>query len=215
MNKAVIFDLDGTILDTFPDIYINIDKMLRHFGYPAVGKDTLRRYIGNGARELVRRSLGVDAKDGAIAECLDYYNKNYTLTATENTVIFDGMEEVFATLSGRGYKLAVLTNKPQVSTDRIMDIFFRRGTFAEIVGGGAKVKCKPDKTETLNILSRLGVAAEDAYFVGDGETDVMTALNAGVRGVAVLWGYRTKEELTAAGAKIFAKTPADLLKIID
>ena len=113
-----------------------------------------------------------------------------------------------------GYKLAIVTNKPQKTTDPIYNKFFSKYEFDFVVGQSDNVKCKPDKTTTLNILKQLNVDCKNAYFVGDGETDVQTALNCEILPISVLYGYRNKEQLSIAGAKIFAQSPIEVYDII-
>lgn len=215
MNKAVIFDLDGTLLHTLPDILDNINLMLDRYGYPLLDENTLKGYIGTGARNLVKYSIKETLTDVELDERLAYYNKFYTASPSSKTKIFDGMVTVLTELKRRGYKLVILTNKPQETTDTVYENHLKTFGFDKVIGQSGNVKCKPDKTATLTVLKELNVLPENAYFVGDGETDVLTSLNAGTRGIAVLWGYRTVEQLKKAGAKVFASEPADLLKIID
>lgn len=213
MNKAVIFDLDGTLLDTLPDILFCVNETLEKFGREKIDRTLLRKYVGNGARELIRLASG-GAEGALLDSMLGFYNRTYTERFAEDTVVFPGIEETLLALKERGYLLAVLTNKPQAPTEKLIKKFFPAGAFAEVVGQSEKVACKPDRTETLNILSRLKVMKEHAFFVGDGDTDAMTAVNAGITGIAVLWGYRGKEELKRAGAKIFVRTPAEILDVL-
>ena len=213
MNKAVIFDLDGTLLDTLPDILFCVNETLEKFGRKKIDSALLREYVGNGAREMIRLSAGVSPEEPLLGGMLDFYNRLYAERFAVDTAVFPGIKELLTALKARGYMLAVLTNKPQLPAERIIGKYFP-GVFAETVGQSEKVACKPDKTETLNILSRLGVNRNHAFFVGDGDTDAMTAVNAGITGIAVLWGYRGKEELKRAGAKIFVRTPAEILDVL-
>lgn len=214
MNKAVIFDLDGTLIHSLPDICENINYMLEHFGYDLVSEDKLKNFIGTGARNLVRLSIGKEISEQELDERLSYYNTFYTASPSDKTVVFDGVAQVLTALKERGYKLVILTNKPQETTDRVYEKHLKRFGFDKVIGQSGTVKCKPDKTATLKILSDLEVIPENAYFVGDGETDVITSINAGTKGIAVLWGYRDKEQLAKAGATVFAKTPSNLLDLI-
>jgi phosphoglycolate phosphatase len=118
-------------------------------------------------------------------------------------------------LKGRGYKLAILTNKPQITTDDVYKTYMSDLGFDLVIGQRAGVKIKPDPTSALEILKEFDVEPKNAFFVGDGETDVMTAINGKMQGIAVLWGYRSKEQLEKAGAKVFANTPKDLIKLIN
>ncbi len=215
LKKAVIFDLDGTLLDTVPDILDNINLMLVHFGYKPVDEETLKGYVGSGARKLCADAIGVKITEQELDERLAYYNSFYTASESPKTKLFIGIENVLKELKNRGYKLAILTNKPQETTDKVYENYLKSFGFDAVVGQSGTVKCKPDKTATLNLLKKLDVSPENAYFVGDGETDVLTSINSGTKGIAVLWGYRKKAQLESVGAKIFAYSPNDLLSIID
>ena len=214
MQKAVIFDLDGTILDTLQDIAENVNLTLEKFGYQKRTNQEIRRFIGCGARRLVELAFGDNVSDSETDKRLEYYNKIYTASSSAKTCLFDNMKEVLLTLKSRGYKLAILTNKPQKTTDRVCKEHLSDIAFDKIVGQSESIACKPDKTATLNILRELNVDNANAYFVGDGETDVLTAINSNTNGIAVLWGYRDKEQLEQVGAKVFATSPIDLLTLI-
>lgn len=214
MDKLVIFDLDGTLLDTLPDLAYNVNKMLEHFMLPTVTTEDVRRYIGNGARKLVERSVGGIKDEKLFEEYFSYYNKLYDASKSSKTKFFDGIPKVLREFKRRGYKLAICTNKPQTPTENVYEQFFKEFEFDMVVGLSDKVVRKPDPSATLDIINKLGVQKENVYFVGDGETDVMTAKNAGVKSVAVLWGYRDKQELQDAGANIFALKPLDLINLI-
>ncbi len=214
MNKAVIFDLDGTLIHSLPDIHQNINVMLRRFGYAEKTEKEIMNYIGNGARKLVERSLGEGVSDEEVDKCLAFYNKIYTESGSPLTALFDGIGEVLEELKARGYKLGILTNKPQITTDDVYNKYLQNFNFDVVVGQRKGVKCKPDKEAVLNILKELDVSVDNAYFVGDGETDVMVAINAGIKEVSVLWGYRDKSVLMQYGAETFVEKPKDILNLI-
>lgn len=214
MNKVVIFDLDGTILDTLKDIAENINIMLTHFGYKTLEDREIMQYIGNGARNLVRRSIKEQLTEKELDEKLEYYNRIYTAAPSDKTCVFSGLKEVIQSLKSRGYKLAILTNKPQMTTDKVCDKYLKDLGFDMVVGQRDGVPIKPDPTAVYSIMKFLKVESKNAYFVGDGETDAMTAKNAHVNGISVLWGYREKYQLEEVGATIFAEKPQDLLNLI-
>jgi len=213
MNKTVIFDLDGTLLDTLTDIHEQMNFALKHFGYPERNYKEMRAFIGNGARKLVERSFG-DLTEETLPDKLDYYNKIYTACGSPKTGLYQGIDKVLVNLKERGFKLAILTNKPQMTTDDVYKTYLEKFGFDKVVGQSGTVKCKPDKTATLKILQELDSLPENAYFIGDGETDIITAKNAGIKSIAVLWGYRDKEQLVEAGATTFATCPQDLISLI-
>ncbi len=214
MNKAVIFDLDGTLLHTLPDIRFYVNEMLRHYGYPERSESEVMQFIGCGSRNLIKLSLPEGLTDEQITERHNYYNTVYTASNSPRTCVFDDIKQVVQKLKQRGYKLAILTNKPQETTDTVLDRYMSDFGFDLVVGQSGKVKVKPDPTAAKSILQEFDVLPENCYFVGDGETDVETSINLGSNGIAVLWGYRSKEQLTAAGARVFANSPKDLLDLI-
>ncbi len=213
MNKAIIFDLDGTLIDSLPDIVDSINKMNLRYGYKEVTIFETMPNIGYGARHLVKNSIPKNLTDEEIDERLNCYNEIYTSSNSPKTGIFDGVSEVLKILKNRGYKLAILTNKPHETTVNVYQTYLKDFGFDLVVGASDKIKHKPDPSGVLGILKTLGVEKENAYFVGDGETDVLTAKNAEIKSVAVLWGYRDKACLKEAGATLFADKPCDLLKI--
>lgn len=214
MNKAVIFDLDGTLIDSVPDIAENINIMLKHFGYPVLSEEEIKAKVGHGARNLVKDCIGKSLTDKELDERLEFYNYQYTNSGSPKTRLYKGIPETLKELKKRGYKLAILTNKPQETTDNVIKNHMSDLNFDKVVGQSGSVKCKPDKAATLAILKELNVLPENTYFVGDGDADVLTSLNSGTNGIAVLWGYSSKEKLAAFGATTFAYKPEDLLKII-
>ena len=214
MNKLVIFDLDGTLLDTVPDIADNVNIMLEKFGLSPCTLEQIKKYIGNGAKKLVQRSIGKELPEQEFNARHEYFVDIYAKNGTPKTKLFDGIGKVLTNLKERGYKLAILTNKPQGATDNVYQTYLKDFGFDMVIGQSGSVKCKPDKTATLKILTELDVLPENCYFVGDGETDVLTAINSGTNGIAVLWGYREKSQLLDAGATLFASNPIDLLNII-
>lgn len=213
MYKAVIFDLDGTLLDSLNDILSVLNDTLIFFGLPQITRAQAQSYIGNGARELVRLAIG-SANSHRLDEILDYYKEKYSLCDNEHSQIYDGEDNALKALKSAGVKLAILTNKPHAAALRANSIFFERYSFDCIVGQADGMPLKPDPTAVYKILDELGVKKEDCLFVGDGETDVKTAKNAGLDCVSVLWGYRSREQLKAAGATAFAADYNELVKVI-
>lgn len=214
MKKGVIFDLDGTLLYTLGDISFYINQTLKNNGYDQVEERLVMQYIGNGSRNLVKRCLPQMKDEKIIDKVLSEYNQAYTSSSSPRTKLYDGIEELVYSLKEKGYKLAILTNKPQQTTDVIVEKYFKPNTFDVVIGQRDGLKIKPDKQATLNILSKFDLEPQNVFFVGDGETDVQTAINSNTVGISVLWGYRTRSQLVQAGAKLFVSTPEELLSII-
>ena len=183
MLKAVLFDLDGTVLDTLPDLNACMNEALARFGCPAITLEQTRRYVGNGGLLFAERALPPARRAEAEHFYKDVYCPVHFGCKNERTRPFAGEGECLAALRDAGMRLAVVTNKSQRAADEL----------------GA---------------TELGVSPAEAAFVGDGETDVQTAKNAGMRSVSVLWGYRGEAELRAAGAERFARSYAELQGIL-
>ena len=214
VSKAVIFDLDGTVTDTVADILDAMNDMLVKFGFDTISEEQMKNNLGGSSEEIVALSIGKEIERGKLLECVDYYARTYIENNSPKTTVFNGVKEVVAELKNRGYKLAVLSNKPDVEIAPIFERIIKPLGFDLVVGLSDEVKPKPNPEATLNILKNWDVLPENAYFVGDGETDVITAINANIKVVSVLWGNRSREFLSRYGAKVFAEKPQDLLEII-
>lgn len=214
MLKAVVFDLDGTILDTLPDLNACMNEALEKFGCPKITAEQTRRYVGNGGLMYATRALPEDRRKDAEF----FYRKVYcpVLFNCKNglTKPFPMESDCMSALKRAGIRTAVVTNKSQEAADALGKTLLAPFGFDCIYGNRDGVPVKPDPTLTLAALRELDVQPSEAAFVGDGETDVRTAKNAGMRAVSVLWGYRPKEELRAAGATVFAKDFAELKEIL-
>lgn len=214
MVKAVIFDLDGTVLDTLPDLNACMNEALAQFGCPPVTMEQTRAYVGNGGLLFAARALPEDRRAEAEHFYRDVYCPIHFRCKSERTRPFAGEGACMAALERAGIKRAVVTNKSQRAADELGNTLLAPYGFSAIFGNRDGIPVKPDPTGTLLVLEQLGVPPEKAVFVGDGETDVQTAKNAGMRSVSVLWGYRTKRQLLAAGAECFAETFPQLEKLL-
>ncbi len=212
-NKLVIFDLDGTLLDTSGDLTDSMNAMLDSFGFPLITREQAKRYIGNGARKFVERSLPEGMKD-MTDRALAVYNSVYGSCGSPKTVLYDGMAEVLKDIAKAGALTAVVSNKPQDATDAVCGKYLKNFRFDYIYGNRQGFAHKPQKECGEMILASLGVAAEDAVVVGDGETDAEFASNLGAHFVGVTWGYRTAEVLREHGAKILVSNTAELDTIL-
>ncbi len=208
--KAAFFDLDGTLLDTVPDIRASLNRALEACGCSPVSYEQTVAYVGNGAEKLVERA----APAGDRGRILKLFAEDYNRSESALTRPYRGMKELLMALKARGVGLAVITNKLQTASERLVARFFP-GVFDFIGGDDGRFLCKPDPTLTLRAARFMGALPQDCVFVGDGETDVRTALNAGMVPISVLWGYRSREDLEAAGAERFARDPAELGKILE
>ena len=211
--SLIIFDFDGTLADTIPAISAAVNAALTELGYPARDGEHIRRSVGDGARTLCRRVLPDKLYDDKAA--LDRLAEVYHNAAAKYFDItekpYDGFYEVTDELIRRGHTLAVYSNKPDVFVKELVAKLFPDGRFALARGALSGVPVKPAPDGIFDICRTLGFSTDDTTMVGDGDTDVAVAKNAGIKCVSVTWGFRTRAELEAVGGKQFANTPYDLL----
>lgn len=213
MYKAVIFDLDGTLFDTLPDIQKVLNSTLEKFNLPALERERVMRSIGGGARELVRLAIG-ESNAYRLDEILAVYRAEYALNDGSLSRFFEGEEQTLSLLKEKNIKLAVFTNKPHSVALATCEKYFSRFSFDYILGQTDDLPLKPAPDGVYKILKFLGVEKDGCLFVGDGETDYLTAKNAEVDCVCALWGYRTMEQLKCVGAQKFADSFSRLADII-
>ena len=214
MNKAVIFDLDGTLIDSVPDITFNLNLALSNFGFNAVAESDVKDIIGHGARNLVLNAIGKSVSDETLDKVLNFYNNIYTESPFVKTKTYFGVNDMLGELVKRGYLLAVCSNKPQVTTEKIVKTAFVPRLFSVVSGYAPGGALKPDKKAVTDVLDKLCVSPENAFLIGDMVTDAVAALRAGVKFIAAQWGYGKAESLIASGTTAFAASPAEILKFI-
>jgi phosphoglycolate phosphatase len=207
--RAAIFDLDGTLVDSREDLFLAVDHTLRTLGLPPRPREEVLSFVGEGAVRLVSRAVA--PVDHLAERGLDVWRAHYEAHLLDHTVLYPGVR---ALLEGATAHLAVHTNKPGDMARRILDGLGVLSLFAAVVGGDDAPR-KPDPTGTLAILGAAGVAPGEAVFVGDSRVDVETAQAAGMRMVAVTWGFSGTAELARAGAEAYASTAADLAAWLD
>jgi phosphoglycolate phosphatase len=204
----VIFDLDGTLVDSLDDIAGALGRAMTDAGLPAPGRDAVRGWIGGGARNLVAQALSPDGAD-RVDEVLAGFRRHYDAAPVAHTRLFDGIAGALDHLAGR-VTLAILSNKPHELTVAIAHALLGRWPFAAVVGARAGVAHKPDPASALALSRALDIAPADCAFVGDAGTDVATARAAGMRPIGVTWGFRPRSELIDAGADAIVDDPAEL-----
>lgn len=207
--------MDGTLIDASPDINHYLNLTLKKFGYAEITLAETRRFVGNGAAKLVERALkGKPCAEAEFCAIVKDYNDGYNFCDGSRTKVFGGMAELVARLNAEGFKTAVVSNKAQDGAEEVVKKFFPAVGFDYVCGLRDGAKPKPDRSCVDLTLSALGVSVGDAALIGDSDTDYLTMKNAGIDGVCVLWGYRTREELSALGATTFAKNPEELYEKI-
>lgn len=213
MVSLVIFDLDGTLLDTSRDIQRVLNQTLSAYGLPVLTLERTLECVGNGAKKLIERALPADRGE-LLGEVYAAYAKAFAACDNALTCLYDGEAEVLRELKANGIKTAIVTNKPQDATDGVYHQLLAPFGFDFVVGQSEKYPLKPAPDSTLAVIERAGVQKSDCLFVGDGETDIATARNAGVECVSVLWGYRPRRRLEEEGGKNFVQSYPELGEFI-
>lgn len=211
--KTVIFDLDGTLLNTLEDLKDSVNATLSAYGYPERSLEEVRQFVGNGVARLMELAVPEQQNKEKAKEILDFFKLHYAKNCNHKTKPYEGILTLLSHLKREGYRLAIVSNKFDAAVKELNQLYF--SNFIEVAVGqreGVRRKPFPD---TVNIaLEELGCSAEEALYIGDSEVDVETAKNAGLRLLAVDWGFRTREELIHSGAKIIVDKPEDIIEYL-
>jgi phosphoglycolate phosphatase len=212
---ALLFDLDGTLIDSLEDLADAVNAMLIEHGHPTRPLSLFPQYIGEGVRILVERALPEGSRgDAEIDACMADYQKHYESRWHNKTKPYAGMVETLAGLKSRGAKVAVLSNKPDHFTQLCCAHFFAPGTFDYVLGARAHVPRKPHPAGALEIAKHLGLEAGDCAYVGDSGLDMDMARAADMLAIGVKWGFRSEKELLAHGAQHLVGRPEELLQFV-
>lgn len=213
-TRAVILDLDGTLLDTMEDITDSVNHTLVQFGFPPRTLEEVRAFVGNGAVKLLERALPCVLPQPEFEAFYHAYDAYYTAHGQDKTRPYDGAVELLRALRSKGLYTAVLSNK-QDNVVRPLCAHYFPGLLDVATGPTAERRTKPAPDGVIYIAQTLGVTMQEILYSGDSEADVQTGQNAGVKTVAALWGFRDRETLRATGAVHFAEKPEEILKFID
>lgn len=193
--KLLIFDLDGTLIDSALDLALSVNATRRHMGLAEMDLTLINSYVGDGAPVLIRRVMGPEALDETVKEALEFFLHFYRLHALEHTKLYPGVREPLEELHRRGKTLAVLTNKPvRISTD-IMAALGMGDMFYRVYGGNSFEAKKPDPIGVTTLMSETSIGPAETMVVGDSHVDMQTARNAGVTACGVTWGFQTERML--------------------
>ncbi|MCD8357252.1 MAG: HAD-IIIA family hydrolase [Clostridia bacterium] len=214
MKNAVIFDLDGTLLNTLGDLRGAVNYALSLRRLPPRSTDEVRRFVGNGVRNLMRRALPAGTEDTEIDAALADFKQYYAEHIRDSTVPYDGIPELLVILRKRGIKIGVLSNKIDSATQELIHHFFR-GKVDVVFGEHEDVPRKPDPTSCKIVMEKLGRKPEEVLYVGDSGTDMKTAKNAGLTAVGVTWGFRDQDDLIHNGADYLVDVPIQILAMLD
>lgn len=212
--KAVVFDLDGTLLDTIDDLGNSMNTVLASMGYPLHTIPEYKYFIGKGLRNLVTSVLPPEARDEkTIEHCLDKMFQEYGGRWGEMTLPYPGVTELLDELASKGIRLAILSNKAHLITMKVFDKYLSRWDFDAVFGERPGIPRKPDPTVAFEIIEMLQIPADQIVYLGDSGSDMETANSAGMYAVGALWGFRNAEELMEHGAKLMIQSPEELLKL--
>ncbi len=212
-EKIVLFDFDGTLLYTIPDLGDAVNYGLEKYGYPTHDYATIQSYVGNGVRLLVARALPGGEENPDFERVFAAFSEYYDVHCLDKTGPYEGIMELLKALHGRGYKMAIVTNKYQTAAEELRQRFF--GRYIPIIEGDRPGReRKPNPAPVLAAMEALGAEGEKAVYIGDSEVDLQTAHNSGTDFIAVAWGYRTLEQLKALNIEKIALNPADILDLI-
>ncbi len=212
--KNVIFDLDGTLLNSLDDLAISANHALEECGYPTHSKEKIKMMVGNGVGKLIERAMPYGTTEQEYNHCLDIFKQYYVLHCQDNTTPYPGVMQMLETLYGKGVSLAVASNKLQPAVTQLCTQFF--SPFVKIsLGESANIQRKPKPDMLIAAMSQMNSKKSETVYVGDSEVDIATAKAANVPCISVLWGFRNKDFLMKHGAGLFAEHPSDIEKLLD
>lgn len=209
--KLAIFDMDGTTLDTLEDLYLGVNEVLRKNGMPTHTREEVRSYVGNGIRNLIRKSVPGDCDD--IEKILQEYNAWYAVHCNDHTGPYEGILPLLEKLKENGIQCAIVSNKADFAVQTLCERYFQ-GLIGYGIGEKEGTARKPAPDMVNEALAHFHMNKEDAVYIGDSEVDIRTAENAGMDSIIVLWGFREKEYLKQQGAKVLCEDIAALEKLL-
>jgi len=209
--RAIIFDLDGTLLNTLEDLADATNWALRKNGMPERALEEVRQFVGNGVRKLMARAVPDGEENPLFEQTFEDFKRYYVVHCQDKTCLYDGVGEMLHTLKERGFLLAIVSNKLQAGVDELYERYFK-DTVAVAVGERPEIQRKPAPDMVELALQALGVTKEEAVYVGDSDVDLQTARNSGLPCISVLWGFRDRAFLEAHGATCFAAVPDEVVQ---
>lgn len=211
--NTVIFDMDGTVLNTLDDLTTSVNYVMDRFGFPKHSLQEYRKVFGNGIRQAIELTVPKGTPAETIDEMIPVFKEHYDKHCLDKTRPYDGILDLMKELKKRGYKMAIVSNKIDSAVKELNQRFFSEAVEVAI-GERPGIKRKPAPDTVFEALKELGSRADESIYVGDSEVDYATAVNSGLPCISVLWGFRDKEYLMEIGADVFADTPEDVLKLL-
>lgn len=210
MKYGLIFDLDGTLVDSLGGIAASLNHALASSGLPGHSLAAVRGFIGNGARVLIQRAAPADAGEPLIRDLEQAFKDHYDVNWPAGTQAYDGIPELLETLQNRGYPLAVLSNKPHPFTAAMVSRMFPEIRFTTVLGQRPGIAHKPDPAGALAIAGEFGMSPGDCIIIGDSTMDIETARNAGMRSIAVTWGFHDRDRLLGERPGLILADPGEI-----
>ncbi len=211
---SVIFDLDGTLLDTLVDLAETCNEVLLHHNFPTHSTLAYKEFVGYGLRVLMKKSTPAGTEDRIIHQCCALFSELYSRNWKRNSCPYAGISDMLSALKAHGVKLAVLSNKPHDFTRLFVYEFFVPGQFSIVYGQRDGFPKKPDPTVALEIASRFAIRPQEMLFVGDSGVDIQTGKAAGMQTAGVSWGFRSRQELAKNNADILVHNPLELQQYV-
>ena len=211
MKKAVIFDLDGTLLNTLDDLADSTNYALSRFGYPTRTIEEVRQFVGNGVAKLIERAIPEGKNNPNFEKCLAIFKENYAQNMYNKTAPYNGIIEMLSNLKSKGIKIAVASNKFDLAVKELCKKYFEG--FIDFAAGENEaqgIKKKPAPDTVISVLNEFNFASEDAVYVGDSDVDIMTAKNSKMPCISVTWGFRDEKFLLENGATILINAPSEI-----
>lgn len=211
MKKTVIFDLDGTLLNTLDDLADSTNYALSKFGYPTRTIEEVRQFVGNGVAKLIERAIPEGKNNPNFEKCLAIFKENYAQNMYNKTAPYNGIIEMLSNLKSKGIKIAVVSNKFDLAVKELCKKYFEG--FIDFAAGENEaqgIKKKPAPDTVLSVLNEFNFAPEDAVYVGDSDVDIMTAKNSKMPCISVTWGFRDEKFLLENGATILVNAPSEI-----
>ncbi len=212
--KSVIFDLDGTLLNSLDDLAISTNFALGKCGYPTHTIDEVRKMVGNGVGKLIERAVPKNTTESELNHCLDVFKRHYVKHCHDNTVPYPGVINLLKVLYEKGVSIAVASNKLQPAVTQLCEEFFF--PYVKIaLGERPGINRKPAPDMLLTAMSQMMSTKSDTIYVGDSEVDIATAKSANIPCISVLWGFRSKDFLVQHGANLFVNEPSEIVSFLN
>ncbi|MBU5337568.1 HAD family hydrolase [Intestinibacter bartlettii] len=212
--NTVIFDLDGTLLNTLEDLGDSVNFALKSFGYPTRTYEEIRSFVGNGVKDLVTKAVPNGTDEDTILKCLQVFKDHYKTNMRNKTAPYNGIMNLLEELNSRGIKLGIVSNKYDFGVKNLNKYYFK-DLIPVAIGEREGIRKKPAPDTVLTAMKELGSQRETSLYVGDSGSDMITAQNAGMKSIGVTWGFRDADSLRESGADFLVDSPEQLLNIIE